>query len=161
MVCCVSFLGIPVKCDTSRQVFTSYLGGFSLRKTLPVVDLEANETKYGDLRLCPHLDAGAFKCVGPLRLLHAARIGGAANRVRSGALVKCPMMISELGHTTHSRHVENPYLGFLFRCYSDPSTKKMEGQTTGRSCCVDTLVEHDEIDPLSVEGLGDILEVEH
>jgi len=30
------------------------------------------------------------------------------------------MMISELGHTTHSRHVENPYLGFLFRCYSDP-----------------------------------------
>jgi hypothetical protein len=30
------------------------------------------------------------------------------------------MMISESGHTTHSRHVENPYLGFLFRCYSDP-----------------------------------------
>jgi len=28
-------------------------------------------------------------------------------------------MISESGHTTHSRHVENPYLGFLFRCYSD------------------------------------------
>jgi probable HAF family extracellular repeat protein len=30
------------------------------------------------------------------------------------------MMISESGHTTHSRHVENPCLGFLFRCYSDP-----------------------------------------
>jgi len=42
-------------------------------------------------------------------------------RRTASALVKCPMMISELGHTTHSRHVENPYLGFLFRCYSDPA----------------------------------------
>jgi hypothetical protein len=32
-------------------------------------------------------------------------------------------MISESGHTTHSRHVENPCLGFLFRCYSDPLSR--------------------------------------
>jgi len=41
------------------------------------------------------------------------------------------MMISELGHTTHSRHVENPYLGFLFRCYSDPKSEVLENTVQG------------------------------
>ena len=32
-------------------------------------------------------------------------------------------MISELTQT-HTRHSESPYLGFLFRCYSDPEARR-------------------------------------
>ena len=50
----------------------------------------------------------------------APELVAGGNCARCVALVKRPMTIAESRQMTHSRHAQNPYLGFLFRCYSDP-----------------------------------------
>jgi hypothetical protein len=44
-----------------------------------------------------------------------------ANCARCGILARCQTTISEPRETTHLRRAGNPYLGFLFRCYSGPN----------------------------------------